>query len=120
MSRVPRYGTHDGIKYNPRRTIFRWCIICGEPFFDIKPRSRKKTCSRGCAKLNMLKLVKEHDSKKESTYDREKWNRWYNKLDIADRPYGSKKIRRNSAKRKDTHEEEYDDILKEMKALGLR
>lgn len=46
MARIPQYGTHDGIKYNKKRTIYKWCIICGQPF---QPNNNKqKSCSPEC------------------------------------------------------------------------
>jgi hypothetical protein len=34
MARVPRYGTHNGIKYSPRRTIFHICLTCCKIIFQ--------------------------------------------------------------------------------------
>lgn len=93
--RVPRYGTHNGIKYNPRRTLIRFCEHCGEPFQSIG--HGKKYCSaKCCASINYesqnnkeyhrnyYQNNKEYFKNYYKNYDKDKsnaaWNKWFNKL----------------------------------------
>lgn len=50
---VPRSGTHNGIKYNKKRTIIRICRVC-KKYFLIQGRGMAKAqfCSKECKKIN--------------------------------------------------------------------
>lgn len=124
MARVPKYGLHKGIKYNPKRTLFRWCVICSTPFFDIKPRSRKQVCSDQCGYIRKREVY----DKKHNPINNSKWNKinadrdyyrfWYSGLDKFDRA----RMRRDKSKyqHKSTSEEMTIKWLqRERKRLGL-
>lgn len=130
MAEVPRYGTHNNIKYSPRRTLVRWCIICDNPYH---PNGRRdKVCSEECRDQKTYNNNFKNNHKYPSTYqpatdDDERmkrnlrWKMWYNNLTYEQRQrYNAKKKRNNNKVREDTHEDEYASIQAEMEALGLR
>jgi hypothetical protein len=131
MTRIPRYGVHDGIKYSPRRTLIRFCEICGEPFISIG--HGKKYCSEACymytKKKHMAFNSKKYNNKwnpinnpKRDATEEERRNRinqwkvWYANLTPEQRQKYNHKKKSGATKKEDT----YDSIQAEMKALGLR
>ena len=92
MGKLYKYGIHDGIKYSPRRTQFRLCVICGQPFFDILPRSKKQVCSDECDRQrkntiynfknnpinNANKTYKPPETDEERKRRNNNWKKWYN------------------------------------------
>lgn len=138
MAEVPRYGTHDGIKYSPRRTLVRWCNICGRPY--IPQGRRDKTCSEECryiknkghndkwnpitnpitnAEWNPINNAKRSESEEAKYQWARKWIMWYHSLPQDAR---NRIIRRMQHKnrRRDDYDDEYASIQREMAALGLR
>ena len=55
--RVPEYGIHNGIKYSPRRTLVRFCELCGTPFDSIG--HGKKFCGEECQLEHRQQLIRE-------------------------------------------------------------
>ena len=68
--RVPEYGTHNGIKYNKKRTLVRWCTICGMPFH---PTGRTDKVCIDCRDENKRRLNKIGNFKNNKKYN-DKWN----------------------------------------------
>jgi DNA-directed RNA polymerase subunit M/transcription elongation factor TFIIS len=56
--RVPRYGIHDGIKYNKKRTLVRFCLKCGK-LID----NKNKYCYV-CKRNNELESKRKYESKR--------------------------------------------------------
>jgi predicted nucleic acid-binding Zn ribbon protein len=127
MARIPEYGTHNGIKYNPRRTLVRWCIICNIPFH---PTGRTdKVCSQECRQQkeynrnfennpsNMqARIYKPNLTQEEKERWAITWKRWYNNMTPEQRKKYNDKKKRGATKKQDT----YEGIQREMEALGLR
>jgi len=63
--RMYRYGVHDGIKYNPKRTLVYSCKVCGK--YSVKKGRTDKYC-KICAKNKQL----EHNRKWKSNIDKNK------------------------------------------------
>lgn len=127
MARIPEYGTHDGIKYSPRRTIIRWCIICNNPF--IPTGKRDKVCSDECRlmkerrrslintpKYNIGKVHQPPKTEEERRARINYWKKWYANLSPEQRQKYNHKKKKGATKQEDT----YDSIQAELKALGLR
>ena len=144
---VPRYGIHNGIKYSPRRTLIRWCIICGNPFI---PKGRRdKVCSDECRvqlkknnnnrlnpihnPMNNFKNNKKYNDKWNPINNTKKledpearrkhyqsWLDWYRNMHPDQRKKYNDKKKMTSKKNKKTQVEDYQALQEEMKALGLR
>lgn len=124
MARVPRYGIHNGIKYSPRRTLIRFCIICKKPYSP--NHNRDKVCSDECRERKEYMRNFEKNPKYISVYipaitkeEREArnraWRLWYHSLSMeAKIEYRRKK---NMHKKK---EYDHEDTLRELRELGLR
>ena len=46
-NKVPRWGVHDGVRYNPKRSILKVCPICNRMFLQYD-RGYKIYCSEVC------------------------------------------------------------------------
>lgn len=68
IGRIPRYGTHNGTKHNPRRSIIRYCVHCRQPF--IIKGNRAKTCSADCKAEKNKHYYYMNSSKYYETYAR--------------------------------------------------
>lgn len=102
MARVPRYGIHDGIKYNPRRSLIRQCKIC-KSFFHPTGR-RDITCSKECQYKN-------------KQLHNKNWSTWFNHLPAETR---QKYIgRRGNTERKKDFAAEQRDIRRLYKEAGI-
>ena len=134
MVRVPRYGIHDGIKYSPRRTLIRFCIICGKPF---SPTGKSdKVCGDKCRDKknhkhnekwnpfnnfknnpinNANKVYKPPMNDKERELRRIAWNKWYDSLDVSAKHEYNRKKKMHKKK-----EYNHQDTLDELRSLGLR
>jgi hypothetical protein len=95
---VPRYGIHGGIKFSPKRTLVRVCFVCKS--FYIPTGRSQKVCSEKCRRI----------------YKTDYKSYWYNQLPEDKKAQIRARDERSRTFRLDTHE----DILREMKQLGLR
>lgn len=146
MVRVPEYGTHDGIKYNKKRTLIRWCNICDEPFH---PTGRTDKVCIECRPENKKQLNAKHNPinnpmnnfKNNKKYN-DKWNPinnakiladpelrrkknqawldWYRNMHPDQRKKYNDKKKKGSKKKTKSQVEDYSALQEEMKALGLR
>lgn len=58
---VPQYGTHDGIKYTPRRTIIGICQRCGNIFLKIgKGSGAQKYCGFTCSEMTNIEKTRDN------------------------------------------------------------
>lgn len=139
MARVPRYGIHGGIKYSPRRTLLRWCLICNNPFHPAK--NVQKYCSEEClqesnrikqlernpeihynhnestnAKWNPINNPKRDATEEERRKRINQWKVWYSNLTPEQRQKYNHKKKQGATKKEDT----YQSVQDELKALGLR
>lgn len=101
MVRVPRSGTHEGIKYNKKRTLVRICPVC-KSFFEIigSKNASKKFCSNQCKKINNTDY---------QSY-------WYNQLPIEKRNEINNNRERNRGHRTETE----NNLRREFRELGLK
>lgn len=59
MPRVPKSGTHEGIKYNKKRTLIRFCARCGNPFEIIgSEMARQKYCGFTCSEMAHIEIMR--------------------------------------------------------------
>jgi hypothetical protein len=129
MSKIPKYGTHNGIKYSPRRTLFRLCIICGRPFFDIPPRSKRQVCSEECDKTrkntvynfknnpinNANKIYQPPKDEQERITRNNKWKTWYNNTtEEYKAKYNKRKNRRKNLEPQVSSDAELDALYAEL------
>ena len=123
--RVPEYGIHDEIKYNKKRLLIRWCIICGQPFHPTGRRD--KVCSEECRHQKELDRNFKNNPNYPSIYqppqDEDErvarisaWRNWYSNLTHEQRQKYNVKKKKGVIRKEDT----YDSIQDEMRALGLR
>lgn len=60
--KVPQWGTHDGVKYSPKRSILKICPICNEFFLQVS-RGKKKYCNKLCSIKAKIQNQKEINRK---------------------------------------------------------
>lgn len=136
MAKLYKYGVHEGVKYNPRVTQFRLCIICGQPFFDIPPRSKKQVCSDECDRIrkntiynkihnfknnpinNANKVYQPPKNEQERRKRNNYWKTWYaNTTEEYKAKYNKRKYKKNDNDEPEVSTEEELDAL--YAELGL-
>lgn len=85
MARVPRYGIHNNIKYNKKRTLIRFCKVCGKPLEII---GSNKASVKYC---EVCKLNKDLESKRKYDKKRPKRNEYLSELKRLGRANGTTK-----------------------------
>lgn len=124
--RVPRCGTHNGIKYGPKRTLVRWCIICNNPFHP--NGSRDKVCSDICRDKktynynfkknpihNSSAIYQPPKTEEERKRRNNNWKKWYanTTLDYKIR-YNKRKNKKNNQEPEVSTDAELDALYAEL------
>ena len=78
MSKVPRWGIHNQIKYSPRRSLLKICPQCDKLFLQYN-RGKRRYCSDVCranAKRNQMRIINAKINANRDTFLHELHRKW--------------------------------------------